>query len=328
MRILIVALLSLLLLPVATRAAPACGGTDLGALLSPRERAEIRTLTEQTPYPRGNHWTARRDGQTLHLIGTLHADDPRMEPTANRLAPVLARTDLLLLEVAQSRTAASTTRQTYGFLPSDAPSLLELMGEDRWADFTAVLRLHDLAPAKAARMQPWLLNQILSTPPCMLRPSAAEAGLDHRLEALANARHIPVGSLETADQAVAAVLPTQPLEQQVRDLQTSLPLYSQSANFFATLREGYFAEDRAFMLELLRRRSRDQSSLSDAAWDQQWQAFQTSMLDHRNTAWMRRILARDEADIVIAVGAAHLGGRTGLLNQLAQAGFELTRAPF
>ncbi|MEL6690445.1 MAG: BatA domain-containing protein, partial [Pseudomonadota bacterium] len=37
-------------------------------------------------------------------------------------------------------------------------------------------------------------------------------------------------------------------------------------------------------------------------------------------AWnarMERIEARSESDIVVAVGAAHLGGETGLLNQLA-----------
>ncbi len=53
-----------------------------------------------------------------------------------------------------------------------------------------------------------------------------------------------------------------------------------------------------------------------------------TMLDTRNALWMPRILGRAEGNIVVAVGAAHLSGDAGLLAQLNQAGYSLSRAEF
>lgn len=52
------------------------------------------------------------------------------------------------------------------------------------------------------------------------------------------------------------------------------------------------------------------------------------MLVHRNAAWIPVIEATEGTTLVVAVGALHLPGETGILNLLQQQGYSLTRAAF
>lgn len=330
MHALFVALLALLLLSQAVIAAPDCSGTDLRATLSEADRQEIRALSEATPYSRGNHWIARRGGQTIHLIGTMHFNDPRLEGVAERLAPIFETAELLMLEVDRdSMFNFGSDGDMSDFLLTEGPSLIDLMGDEAWSRTAKVLRRNHIPPWMAAKMQPWMVAQLLATPGCLRKDKSRINGLDRRLEAIAKVEGTPVGSLETMEE-VLALLNAEPLEQQVRDLVAALPLYTGSLDAHTTMREGYFAQDVTFLLEVIRRQARAKSlgQISDESFDRQWGQFMQTMLDTRNALWMPRILGRAEGNIVVAVGAAHLSGDAGLLAQLNQAGYSLSRAEF
>lgn len=324
------ALLALLLLPLTAIAAPDCSGTDLGSALSEAERREIRALSDATPYSRGNRWVARRGAQTIHLIGTLHFNDPRMEDIAARLAPLFGTADLLMMEVDRdSQLKFASAGGMSAFLLTEGPSLIDLMGDEVWAQTATVLRRARIAPWMAAKMQPWLVAQLLSVPGCLRQDKSLSEGLDRQLEAIARDTGTPVRSLETP-QEVLTVLNAAPLNQQVEDLVAALPGYGGTLDYYTTMQEGYFAEDIVFLQEVIRRHAKAHSldRISGEIWERQWQRLQVSLLENRNALWMPRILARPERTIVIAVGAAHLSGETGLLTGLERAGYSLTRAPF
>lgn len=328
MPVLIATLFALLFLPAALLAAPICDGTDFATTLSDAERQEIRTAVEAVPYAQGNHWIARRGDQTLHVIGTLHLNDPRMEAIADRLSPLLDQAELLMMEVsAEDMNDFNSLDNMSAYLLTEGPSLIELMGEKDWADFSTVLREHQIAPWMAAKMRPWLLDQVLTLPTCIRIDKQASAGLDMRLDAIAKSRDLPVASLERMEELIG-IMNAKPLDQQVKELLVAVPLYDNSADYLATLREGYFSEDLAFHMEVLHRQAKEQSQLPGPEWDQLWDDFQTSLVKNRNALWLPRILDRNEATIVIAVGAAHLSGEHGLLNLLGQEGYRLERAAF
>lgn len=325
---LIAALFALLFLPAALLAAPICDGTDFATTLSDAERQEIRTAVEAVPYAQGNHWIAQRGDQTLHVIGTMHLNDPRMEAIADRLSPLLDQADLLMMEVSpEDMNNFNSLDNMSAYLLTEGPSLIDLIGDKDWADFSTVLRKHQIAPWMAAKMRPWLLDQMLSLPTCVRKDKQARAGLDLRLEAYARDRGVPVTSLETMAE-VMGIMNAKPLEQQLKELRLALPLYAHSTDYTVTMRTGYFAEDLAFQMEVLRRRVKEQSQMPGPEWDQLWEDFQTSLVKNRNAPWLPRILDRNEATIVIAVGAAHLSGEHGLLTLLDQAGYNLSRATF
>ena len=56
--------------------------------------------------------------------------------------------------------------------------------------------------------------------------------------------------------------------------------------------------------------------------------FEQQLLIERNANWMTHILEIKDQTAVIAVGVGHFSDEHGLLNQLEQAGYSLTRAEF
>ncbi|WP_186766219.1 TraB/GumN family protein [Phaeobacter marinintestinus] len=325
---LIAALTALLLMTVSVQAG--CSGTDLREALSESDLQEIRAVADATPFAQGNHWIAKRGGQTVHLIGTLHLNDPRMADIAKRLAPVIRQADLLLLEVNQDAFGdfmKSSGTDMSGLLLTSGPTLIDVMGDEKWQKFSIVLKENQIPPMMAAKMRPWLLDQMLSLPPCLRKAKDAVLGMDKRLEQIAIAADVPVASLETVAELLD-ILNSRPLEQQVDDLLTSIAMYGSSMDMHATMAEGYFDEDVVFIMELVRRTAATLSIGDPDDWDARWNAFIAALLIERNNRWMTRIPAFDQPNLVIAVGAAHLSGSSGLLNQLQDQGFLLERAAF
>jgi uncharacterized protein YbaP (TraB family) len=95
-----------------------------------------------------------------------------------------------------------------------------------------------------------------------------------------------------------------------------------------TMANSYFEEKHAEVFVLGRILGQELSGLSDAEFEAEWAAFEQQLLIERNASWMAHILEIKDQTAVIAVGAGHFSEDHGLLNQLAQAGYTLTRAEF
>lgn len=323
MRAVLILLLSLF--PALLHAA--CNGTDIAGQLPPGRLAAAKTAAAAQPYAEGNHWIARKDGQSIHLIGTLHVSDPRMDAVMARLSPVVAQSGKLYLESTikqQEAFQASLARDTSKvFL--DGPTLIDLMGEDDWQALAVELKARGMPPWMAAKMKPWFLSTLLAMPPCLAADSSAVNGLDRRLSDAALAAGTRVASLEDPE-ILIALMDSAPLEQQIRQLKASLTAFGGGEDGLATVTEAYFAENAPLAMEALKQAYllEDPSEADIAAWDD----VITLLLDRRNRAWMEVILAEDAPRFTVAAGAGHLAGEQGLLNLLSEAGFSLERAAF
>lgn len=315
---------------MANTAFAACTGQDLSADLSEDVLQELEALAATDPYGSGNHWVARKDGQTIHVIGTLHLNDPRMTEIAERLAPVVQSADMLLLEVdAQAMTdyMSQAGSDMSGLMLTSGPTLIDIMGDDAWAAFSETLRAHQIPPMMAAKLRPWLLDIMMSVPPCLRGKENLDYGMDRRLEDIATEAGVPVGSLETLDELLE-LMNSRPLEQQVQDLLTSVSLYGQSLDMLATLSEGYFDQNIAFTMALMQHQVQEDADDDSVDWDAKWNTYFDTLLTQRNNRWMEQIAANHSPTLVIAVGAAHLSGPDGVLVQLANRGFLVKRAEF
>ncbi|MFW8594507.1 TraB/GumN family protein [Cribrihabitans neustonicus] len=325
----IVVRLLLFLLPAPLWAA--CSGTDLREVLSPAERAEISTRVAALPYSEGNHWIAARGERRVHVIGTLHLNDPRMEAITTRLAPVIGGADALLVEAdaeAEARFLDTLARDPSLTLITEGPTLIDRLPEADWQVLAEKARRHGIPPWMAAKMQPWFLSLSMAVPPCLRAPGAApEPGLDKRLEAQADAAGVPVAALEDP-LTLLGIMASDPLEDQVRELHAMLALLGTDGDAFHTMTESYFDEQAAFFLELSRRDFLAHGTLPRQDLERMWQDTLTAMTDVRNRAWLPVIEATEGTHIVVAAGALHLPGDNGLLNLLARAGYRLARAPF
>lgn len=325
-------LLSFALLFVGSTAQAAfCTGTDLRSTLTDAEQSAIAQAMDTTPYARGNHWIARKGDQTLHVIGTMHLDDPRWGPVMAAVAPVITEADLVFVEMTDEDQMAmqrALSEQPEKVFITEGPTLPELLPESDWQLLSAVMAERGLPSFMAAKMQPWMQTMMLGMPRCAIaNPELVKGGLDMRLMTAAREAGVPVRSLEGFE-ALYELIADGTVEEQLDMLMATLPFASDSEDQFITTAQFYFDEDTAAAWEFARVISYRRSDLPPNEIEALLAEFKTKLLDTRNRAWMDPILAADEETIVIAVGALHLMGEVGVLNLLDQAGYTLERAAF
>lgn len=309
----------------------ACTGADLRDTLSAAQQAEIAEQIAATPYPEGNHWRAVKGDQTITLVGTMHLHDPRMRPIVDRLEPTITAADLLLVEITSEEEAAMlraiSTDPTIAFL-TEGPSLIDLVSPEVWEGLSAAALKRGVPPFMAAKYQPWFLSLTLALAPCAAADvQAGKPGLDKMIIRTAEAANVPVEGLETYQQ-VLGVMAADPLEEQLRFLPLMVEMERTVDDATATTTAGYFEERHGELMAFSRVFARDQVDFPPQEFDALFAEMMGMLLDQRNLMWMDRIDARTEQNIVIAAGAAHLSGATGLLNQLAMRGYRLERLAF
>ncbi|SFD88965.1 TraB/GumN family protein [Roseivivax sediminis] len=306
-----------------------CDGTDLRGTFTAAEREDLDRALDGRPYAEGNHWIARRGEEVVHLVGTVHLSDPRLDGPLDTLRPVIESSRLLLLEATPDGLAElqERLRTDPGLIVLQDASLPELMPEAAWQRLADAASARGIPPVMAAKFQPWYLTLMVSVPPCATGQLADANGLDTRLQTIAEDAGTPMAALEEVE-AVFSIFRDAPLEDQVEMLRAALIDPGTGDDIFATLLAAYFEEKPAQSWEvtriLARRDAPDGSHL-----DTMFRDMEAALLLQRNRDWLPVILdATGPEPIVVAAGAAHLQGTGGLADLLEGEGFTLTRGPF
>lgn len=310
---------------------PSCGGDDIRTTLTAEEKAELQTRLAAIPFATGNHWQATRGEQVLHLIGTVHLADDRLDAVMARLSPLIARADLLLVEATAEEEAklqdAIVTRPELLFL-TNGPTLPELMPEEAWQALASAARDRGLPAFMAAKFQPWYLSVMLSMPGCVVQQMATGIrGFDHMIMSAATAQDVPQEALEPFD-TLFNIMGSEPLETQISYLTLGTLPNNVAEDSLATLLASYFEERSAEVIEVSRFVARRHVDLPPDDVDRLMDDMLDQLLVARNVAWMPRILSAPDGLTIVAAGAAHLPGEQGLLALLEAEGFQLTQMPF
>lgn len=328
----IVRLVALLLCLLGTHPAlAACAGNDLRPTLGPEEQARLQAALDDMPFANGNHWKATKGDATLHLIGTMHLADPRLDAPLARLQGVIERADLLLLEMTSEDEKALQDRLTTDpslLLMPDA-TLPDLLSESQWDQMSEALNARGLPPFMAARFQPWYVSVILAVPPCATAMDLSASGLDARLEDIAKTRGIPRAALEDV-QTIFSAFADQPRDVQIDMMLSALVDPDINEDLFATLLANYFDEAPAEGWAVSAILAERYSPIPSDTAAEIFATMEKELLIDRNRAWIPVLLdAADRHDIVVAAfGAAHLPGRDGVLALLQAEAFTLERLPF
>ena len=308
-------------------AAQICGTIDLTETFSAEETARLDALVAPHAYAEGLTWEATRGDSRVVVVGTLHIPDARFDPIVARLAPEIERSDVLIVEATKSGEAElaqlAATRPEMFFLTS-GPSLVDLLEPAEWAQVEAELSTRGIPGVVAAKFQPWYASLILAVPTCALSVmQAGEVGLDRRLEVLAEEAGVEVAALENAE-AVLAVFAGDSIEDQLEGLRITLGTTDPTNANTTTLVEMYF-DGRTRASWEVSRILIDREGLADG--QEMFDEVEAALLIGRNESWeaiMDDLIGGRDA--VLAVGAAHLSGETGVLRALERAGYKV--APF
>ncbi len=300
-----------------------CEGENLYEALSVEEKAALDARLADTPYPEGNLWRAERDGSTVHVVGTLHLADPRHEVMISRLEPVLDHTDLVILESSMETEAEMAnlvmTRPDVAII-TEGPSLIEQLGDEDWNRLKPLLLARGVPPFIAAKMQPWLVAMTLAIPACAIQHMAEGAlGLDGQIEKLAQRQGIDLATLDVLED-VLNMLATASPDEQLSLLRASIMPEEDVNDMHTTLNALYFDGRHRLLMEISRALSEEMGE------EDGFRIMEDDLLKGRNEKWAPKIADLvDGKDAILAVGAAHLSGETGVLKQLENLGYNLTR---
>ena len=316
---------TLLVSLAAAHAHAQCTPADLRDTLTPAERDAIALEVAATPHGVGRLFTATRGEETLTLFGTFHASAAGAVPT-----PVIAAledADALRIEVTTEQQIAlqgQIQQDMSLILDLEGPGLQPELSDRDWQKLVSAGAMMAMPPQAVDRLQPWFAATLMALPACeMMLQATGKPALDALVEGEAIARGIPVAGLETATEALSALTSLTRTEQ-LDFLRMSLASGDDPEALFMTTAllysEGRIAEILALSNTLAARQfEREEIARMNAV-------VLGPLLEGRNAAWLPEILAvAAEGPAVIAVGALHLGGETGLLRLLEAEGFTTDR---
>lgn len=281
--------------------------------------AAPRAAADETmPYSHGLLWKIEAPHRApSYVFGTMHVSDRRVTALPRPVRDALNEVDNLSLELDFGS----------GFGEYEA-RMLQLPKKKQLSDvigdklFAAVKKRLGSEAAKSRnleRLKPWVVMMALGHRP--VGPGshpAARLPLDLELRAIALKRGIPVFGLETFEEQFN-VFDKLSEADQVDMIRNTLATPEHAANQqLEEMTTLYVARDLAGLVAMAQKADGQRGAAYLAEFDKR-------LIDDRN-----RVMARRAEDVLldggafIAVGAAHLPGKRGVLNLLARRGYRVT----
>lgn len=319
--------IALILLLSSLPAAAKCTGKNLLTTLPAEASAALDAAVAAQPYATGNFWQARKGDAQIYIAGTYHMADPRHKPALARLKPLLSQVQRLLVEAGpEEETAlkAAMADDPDMMLITSGPSLMEQFPAEEWQTLAAAMQARGIAPFIAAKFDPWYVSLLLGVPPCAMGEVANANGLDHLLIASASKQGVPVQALEPYD-TLLQLFADLSASEQLDMIRSALQIEGEAADYAVTLSDSYFAGDSRRAWEFMRLQSQQMPGYTASRADAEYARMEDLLLARRNHAWIPVINAAGaKGPALVAFGALHLSGKSGVLNLLAQDGWTVT----
>lgn len=265
-------------------------------------------------------WRVSDADNHVYLLGTFHFLTPGDYPLDARVYAALDQADLVLLELPPETLEdphLARRLERAGTLRPEARSLRQRLDAPGWEAAVALARAAGIEPARFERMEPWYAAMVLTLAEMAKAGLDPDLGMDRHLAREAVRRGKRVRGLETLEDQIDLFRGMKPSVQlaHLRDvLGRAHELRAEVAWLHGQWRQG--DEDALYWGMAAAMRARDP-------------AFYARINTQRNAVWVSRIksiLDGPEAeDALVAVGALHLVGAEGLVQQLAAAGYRVER---
>jgi uncharacterized protein YbaP (TraB family) len=247
-----------------------------------------------------------RDGTSNVIFGTMHVADPRVLATGDLVRAELSASDIFAMEVVLDNQAlAELQRAMFYRRPG---GLRAVVDDELFAHTVAAMRGHGVPAAVVETMKPWAAFTTLSSP-----TGHSGAPLDALLMQQAEAAGVNVVGLETvADQI--RIFESISETDQVDMLRETICHYTVLQAEIEQMVQRYVARDLRGLMQL-----------SLQHMDARRGAFLDALLWRRNDKMVGRLRALFESgSVFVAVGALHLAGPRGILEQLERHGYVVT----
>jgi uncharacterized protein len=243
-----------------------------------------------------------------YVFGTMHAACQTDVVPLETVGTYVNQTDQIVMELDLDDKAVVGAMASGVMIPG-GKTLKDYLTPEEFAKVDAMVMELLGAPAEAVKsVKPMMLSVALMTSQKVIG-CAPPVTYDISLAQLAASAKKPVIGLETpAEQA--AFIDSKPIEKQAKEL------YEMSLDTRKAIK------DMRDLTEAYRSRSSDRLFEIAAEQSKKDKDFMKRLLDDRNIAWVPKLESSMRAKpTFVAVGAAHLGGKDGVINLLRSKGY-------
>ncbi len=256
---------------------------------------------------RGLFWKLRApNGSTHYLFGTMHTDDNRIIKFLPIVKKSVNASDILLVEITPDGHSQNLFMKNH--------SLVSDINEKELNQIKKLAEFHVMYFDNVMRMKPWLLAIIFDSP----KPHT-EFNQDYLLMAMAADLDKEVLGIESSQEHFAT-MDSLSLDEQLMMLRAVLKkTENEKLSDYNLLMKQYISGD----VEQIRKT--DERLTGKLLPEVLWAKIKVQLMNERNKKMVIKIkeLSKDK-QLFIAVGASHLAGQDGLLNQLRDSAFKIS----
>lgn len=245
-------------------------------------------------------------GKISYLLGTIHTDDPRVANLQPKVIEALNQADVFLMETLPPRDPSI-------FMLKQG-AIAEMLTEKEFDQVRELAEFHAMHIEAAMRMKPWLLAVIFDLP----KPKSMYS-MDELLLAKSEEQLKTIKGLEKTSEHFS-VLDSISLDDQMVMLRAVLKRSQKDKERdFEKLLKAYQSENLKKISDL------DETITGGMLPKELWGRMKTKLIDERNVGMANGLISNaSENSVFAAVGASHLGGESGILNRLLEAGYKIS----
>lgn len=268
-----------------------------------------------TPMPNQAHpslWTVHGKKSTVYLFGSVHLLPPSLSWRDARIDKTIRSADVFVFETALDSDAAKRYFAQNGSLPAGQSLNAMLPGASK-DDLAADMASVRLDEQKFDGRRPWVVAIVLETVRATEMGASPTSGVDFTIISEAEARGKPIRYLETFEQQMALLAPSDP-KLELATFEAFLKDFRSEGREFPEIVKAWSAGDQEKLARLT-----TESMASDPATKKR-------LVDDRNEAWLAPIthmLDEEQGTVLVTVGALHMVGPLGLPALLRARGYRV-----
>lgn len=262
--------------------------------------------------PAGKHIMYRvhgPNGATVYLLGSVHL----LTPEAGKLPPIVdtafAHAQTIAFETSLDSVVARAPEMVALARVAPGSSLRTMLSPAAATKTDSLLHLYGMSLDQVAMFKPWFVSLLMTSLTMQKAGFQADYGVDMQLDKRAKQAGKPVIGLEGVDLQLH-LFDNLSAAQQERMLVASKGPDAAVAEM-TSLKDAWLAGDAARLDSMLNASAEMSPEMLDV------------MVVRRNRSWIPEIesLIKGKTDALVVVGAAHLVGKTGIVQMLRDKGY-------
>lgn len=262
-------------------------------------------------------WQIEKEGIKSYLFGTVHVGDSTMKGLPEKVTNAINASEKVIVEVDISTISpAEIQRRSMPFMMlKNGHNLQSQLSQQNYQKLTDYFKNKSIDIAMFDKFAPWAVMVTMMQIEFQEAGFSEQNGIDKQVIAYAKSKNIPIGELETLEYQMEmftnlSLLSNEMIEEtfeQLADVET----------YFINLVNAWKTGDMDTLTDYYN------DSFDDSNYGE---ISEQVMLIERNDNWVKNLSQRiGREKLFIAVGALHLPEKHGLLKQLKDQGFTITR---